>query len=105
MGMGMLFAMSIPGLACLLILLAAGERVVQYVRRRQGEPPKLGAAGFDQITTLFYATKQLELDQRQTELMTRDEEDDGAPPRGPIDLDLGVVRLSPTTPQPSPPAG
>lgn len=103
--MGFLFAMSIPGLAVLLIVLAAGERVVQAIRRRKGEPPKLGATGFDQLTTLFYAGKQLELDQRQTELMTRDEEDDGAPPRGPIDLDLGVVRLSPTAPPPGPRAG
>jgi hypothetical protein len=101
----MLFAMSIPGLACLLLLLAAGERAVRFVRRRKGAPPKLAGTGFDQLTTLFYASKQLELDQRQTELMTRDEDDEGAPPRGPIDLDMGVVRLSPTAPPPSPRAG
>jgi hypothetical protein len=105
MGVGMLFAISIPGLAVLLILLAAGERAVQFVRRRRGAPPKLGATGFDQLTTLFYAGKHHELDQRQTELMNRDEDDEGAPPRGPIDLDLGVVRLSPTAPPPSPRAG
>jgi hypothetical protein len=46
------------------------------------------------MTLLFYATKQAELDQRQTESMLRDEEAEAAPPRGPVDLDHGVVRLS-----------
>jgi hypothetical protein len=57
------------------------------------------------MTLLFYATKQAELDQRQTESMLRDEEAEAAPPRGPVDLDGGVVRLSPTARQPHPPAG
>jgi len=95
---GMLFALSIPGLACLLFLLAVGERALRWVRRRRGEPPVLSGAAFDQMTLLFYATKQAELDQRQTESMLRDEEAEAAPPRGPIDLDHGVVRLSATPP-------
>ncbi len=92
--MGMIFAMSIPGLAVLLFGLAAGERVWQWARRKKGHTV-VTQAGMDQFTTLFYGGKQLELDQRQTELMLRDEEEDGAPPRGPIDLDSGSVRLTP----------
>jgi len=100
---GMLFALSIPGLACLLFLLAVGERAIRWFRRRRGEAPVLSGAAFDQVTLLFYATKQAELDQRQTDSMLRDEEAEAAPPRGAIDLDGGVVRLSPTAPRRRPP--
>ena len=99
--MGMLFALSIPGLVCLLFLLAVGERAITWARRRHGEPPVLSGAAFDQVTLLFYATKQAELDQRRTDAMLRDEEAEAAPPRGgPIALDGGVVRLAPTAPPP-----
>ncbi|MCS7484547.1 DUF6191 domain-containing protein [Umezawaea endophytica] len=103
--MGTLFALSLPGLVCLLFLLAVGERLVRRVRRRRGGAPVLSGAAFDQVTLLFYATKQAELDQRRTESMLRDEEDGAAPPRGPVDLDRGVVRLSPAAPRRRPPAG
>jgi hypothetical protein len=101
----MLFALSIPGLACALFLLAVGERLLRWARRRRGGAPELSGPAFDQVTLLFYATKQAELDQRQTESMLRDEEAEAAPPRGPVDLDGGVVRLSPTAPRPHRPAG
>lgn len=103
----MVWAMSIPGLVTLLFALAVGERVLLRLRRRKGEAPVLSGAGFDQVTMLFYATKQLELDERQTRSMLREEDEDGAPPRGPIDLDTGVVvlRPSPVGPSPSSPAG
>jgi Family of unknown function (DUF6191) len=91
---GMIFAMSIPGLAVLLVALAAGERLWRWVRRRQGHPV-VAQAGVDQFATLFQGGKQVELDQRQTELMLRDDDEDGAPPRGPVDLDSGTVRLTP----------
>lgn len=103
--MGVFFALSIPGLACLLFLLAVGEHLVRWARRRRGGAPVLSGAAFDQVTLLFYATKQAELDQRRTEALLRDEEGDAAPPRGPVDLDGGVVRLSPAAPRPRPPAG
>jgi len=105
--MGTLWAMSLPGLVTVLFLLAVGERILLRVRRRRGRAPVLSGAAFDQVTTLFYATKQLELDERQAKTMMREDEEDGAPPRGPIDLDTGVVvlRPSPVGPLPSPSAG
>jgi hypothetical protein len=105
--MGMFWAMSIPGLLTALFAFAVVEKVVRRVRRGRSGAPVLSGAGFDQVTMLFYATKQLELDQRQADLMTRDEEEDGAPPRGPIDLDTGVVLLkpSPAAQPPRPSAG
>jgi hypothetical protein len=98
----MLWAMSIPGLVTVLFALAVGEKVLLRLRRRRGETPAISGAGFDQVTMLFYATKQLELDERQTKSMLREEDEDGAPPRGPIDLDTGVVLLRPSPAGPSP---
>ncbi|MBB5954110.1 hypothetical protein FHS29_000680 [Saccharothrix tamanrassetensis] len=97
--MGVIFAMSIPGLAVLLFGLAAGERIWQAVRRRRGHSV-VTQAGMDEFTMILYGSKVLELDQRRTEVMLRDEEEDGAPPRGPIDLDSGSVRLTPKAARP-----
>ncbi|MBB5804036.1 hypothetical protein F4560_003804 [Saccharothrix ecbatanensis] len=93
--MGMMFAMSIPGLAVLLVVLAAGERVWRAIRRRRGTPPVVSAAAFDEFTTLFSGSKHIELRQREVTLMLGDDEESAAPPRGPVDLDSGRIRLIP----------
>lgn len=86
--------MTLPGLACLLVLLAALERLglwatgqswLPWRRNRRATPAS--AAGLDEMTALFYGTKHLELEQRRTELMLRDDADDAAPRR--LRLDLG----------------
>ncbi|MFD7658604.1 DUF6191 domain-containing protein [Actinosynnema sp. NPDC059797] len=87
--------MTIPGLAVLLVALATGERVLRWVRRRRGAPPVLGATALDEFTTLFHGGKRVELEQRRTTLVLGEDEESGAPPRGPVDLDSGSVRLSP----------
>lgn len=92
--MGMIFAMSIPGLAVLLVGLAAGERALRWARRRKGHPV-VSATAMDEFTTLFHGGKHVELEQRQIALMLGEDEEAGAPPRGPLDLDSGAVRLSP----------
>jgi hypothetical protein len=92
--MGMMFAMSIPGLALLLLGLASGERLWKWVRRRKGHPV-VSATAMDEFTTLFYGSKHIELEQRQVTLMLGEDEEAGAPPRGPVDLDSGAVRLTP----------
>lgn len=93
--MGMMFAMSIPGLAVLLVVLAVGERVWRAVRRRRGDPPVVSAAAFDEFTTLFSGSKHIELRQREVTMMLGEDEESGAPPRGPVDLDSGRIRLTP----------
>ncbi|MFD1150359.1 DUF6191 domain-containing protein [Saccharothrix hoggarensis] len=85
--------MSIPGLALLLLVLAAGEQVWRAVRRRKGHPV-VSAAAVDEFTTLFSGGKHIELRQRQVTLMLGEDEESGAPPRGPVDLDSGAVRLA-----------
>ena len=92
--MGMMFAMSIPGLAVLLVGLASGERLWRWVRRRKGHAV-VSATAMDEFTTLFHGSKHIELDQRQVTLMLGEDEESGAPPRGPVDLDSGTIRLSP----------
>lgn len=95
--MGMLFALTLPGLVSLLIALAAVERFAAWTGRtllpwRRGRTT-VSAVGFDELTATFYAGKRLELDQRNVELMLRDDQRDGAPPRGGIDLDRGTAVL------------
>ncbi|WP_216909246.1 DUF6191 domain-containing protein [Nocardia noduli] len=97
--MGLLVAMTIPGLACLLIALAfaevlwnrlTGSRVLPW-SRRAGRP--VAAAGFEEVTALFQGSKHHEFEQRQTALMHREDLSDGAPPRDEIDLGVGAARL------------
>ncbi|HEY0498133.1 MAG TPA: DUF6191 domain-containing protein [Kutzneria sp.] len=98
--MGLLWAMSLPGLVLLLVALAALERLGLWAgraswlpwRRGRGGPP-VSAAGFDEIGAAFYGSKRMELEHRQSQSMLREEEADGAPPNR-IDLDSGNVRLS-----------
>lgn len=100
--MGMVFAMSIPGLAVLLLGLAAGERAWKWFRRRKGHSV-VSATAMDEFTTLFYGSKHIELEQRQVALMLGEDEESAAPPRGPINLDSGAVRLAVDQPTPKPP--
>lgn len=96
----MLVAMTIPGLALLLIALAGaevfwnkvtGSRVLPWTRTGSGAP--LAAAGFEEVTAAFQGSKHLEFEQRMTSLMHRETPSDGAPPRDEVDLDGGVARL------------
>ncbi|MFC4942497.1 DUF6191 domain-containing protein [Pseudonocardia sp. GCM10023141] len=91
--MGLVFAMTLPGLACLLVVLAALERIgvvlsgrswVPWRRRKPRE--MVSSTGFDQVTALFYATKHYELEHRSSELMLREDPADGAPGRLRLDL-------------------
>ncbi|GAB2964713.1 DUF6191 domain-containing protein [Saccharothrix stipae] len=92
--MGMVFAMSIPGLAVLLVGLATAERLLGWARRRKGRPV-VSATAFEEFTTVFQGGKHIELRQRQVTRMLGEDEESGAPPRGPVDLDSGRVKLIP----------
>ncbi|MGI8335697.1 DUF6191 domain-containing protein [Actinomadura scrupuli] len=93
---------SIPGLALLLVVLAAVDRMglaanrhlrLPWHRAESGRP--MAAPGLDELHAIYYAAKRHELDQRQTSLMLRDEEGDAAPPRSEVDLEAStaVIRL------------
>ncbi|WP_431970696.1 DUF6191 domain-containing protein [Nocardia sp. bgisy134] len=95
-----LLAMTIPGLALLLILLAfaevlwnrlTGSRFLPWTKRRSGHP--VAATGFEEVTAAFQGSKHYEFEQRQTTLMHRETKSDGAPPRDEVDLITGAARL------------
>jgi hypothetical protein len=98
--MAMLFGLSLPGLAILLIVLVALERFGLYFSRvswlpwrrdRAGLP--LSAVAFNVFDAALSEGKNIELEQERVEFMMRDEDEDGAPPRSRIDLDSGVASL------------
>ena len=99
--MGVLWAMSLPGLVVLLVILAGLERLGLWATRASWLPwrrkrtgPPVSATAFDEIGAAFYGSKRMEIEHRQSQSMLRDEEADGAPPNR-IDLNGGKVRLSP----------
>lgn len=104
MGMGVLFALTLPGLACLLVLLVALERFGLWAHRRSWLPWRrrtdapgthsspLSGTGFEEVDAFFTGAKRAELEERHSRSMLRDEEGDGAPPWTVVDLDLGWSR-------------
>jgi hypothetical protein len=98
--MAIFWAMSLPGLVCALVALAVLDQLALRVRRvsrlpwrGRGREGQISATGFEQLHAQFSAGKQHELRERGTALMLRDEEGDGAPPRGGVDLLRGTAVL------------
>ncbi|MFD8212908.1 DUF6191 domain-containing protein [Streptomyces sp. NPDC059697] len=102
--MGFAVFMTLPGLVILLTLAAFADQLLLRAGRagllpwrngvRQGQ---ISATGFEQLHASLSPGKQNELKERQSALVLRDDEEDGAPPhRTTIDLDGGtaVVRRS-----------
>lgn len=98
--MGLLWAMTLPGLACLLILLAfvevvwsraTGSGLLPWFRQRKSR--SVAATGFEEVAALFQGSKHHEFEQRQTALMHREDESDGAPPLIRVDLESGSMRI------------
>ncbi|MFE4520335.1 DUF6191 domain-containing protein [Kitasatospora sp. NPDC056783] len=101
--MGFIVFLTLPGLVLLLTALAVVDQVLLRAGRagllpwrtgaRQGQ---VSATGFEQLHATFSAGKQHELKERQSSLMLRDDDEDGAPPnRTGVDLVHGsaVIRL------------
>ncbi|MEU9176939.1 DUF6191 domain-containing protein [Streptomyces sp. NPDC048550] len=93
-----LFA-TLPGLVLLLTALAFADQVLLRAGRagvlpwrnsvRQGQ---ISATGFEQLHASFSPGKQNELKERQSALVLRDDEEDGAPPhRTTVDLETGIA--------------
>ncbi|WP_329388728.1 DUF6191 domain-containing protein [Streptomyces sp. NBC_01351] len=106
--MGFVIFMTLPGLAILLTATAFLD--LAFVRagragllpwRGSGSRGQISSTGFEQLHASFSPGKQNELKERQSALVMRDDEEDGAPPRTRVDLDggLAVIRLpAPGTP-------
>ncbi|MFF3859585.1 DUF6191 domain-containing protein [Streptomyces sp. NPDC002209] len=90
---------TLPGLVVLLTALAFADQVLLRAGRagvlpwrnsvRQGQ---ISATGFEQLHASFSPGKQNELKERQSALVLRDDEEDGAPPhRTTVDLETGIA--------------
>jgi len=97
MAAGVLFAMVLPGLAILLVVLAVAEHVWSRHGRRsllhRRERHALSAGGMDVFSAALFPGKAVDLEQQRVREMTRDDIEDGAPPYGRIDLDGGIAYL------------
>ncbi len=91
--MGFLWAMSLPGLVFLLVVVAALERFglwasarswLPWRRKRDGTP--VAAAGFTELDAFMAAGKRHEIDEKNHSLMMRQDQDEGAPPLLRVDL-------------------
>jgi Family of unknown function (DUF6191) len=97
MAPGLLFALTIPGLAVLLVVLAVVERAASglhrhsplHARRRHA----VSAAGADAFSTALDPGRQVDVDRRLAAELLREDETDGAPPHSRVDLDAGVAHL------------
>lgn len=90
--------MSFPAFALFLVLFAlvesawrwfTGLGLIPWLRRRTGQ--SLSSIAFDEFTAVVNGNKTVELEQRRVELLRRDDESDGAPPRSSIDLTKGTA--------------
>ncbi len=84
---------SIPGGTLLLLAVGGYELLRQRRRKRAGTP--LSATYIDEVTAMFYGTKRMELDHRDSVEMLREEAAQGDPPWFGLDLDRGIVLRRP----------
>lgn len=89
----MMWGVSLPALAMLLVALAIMELLWRRIRRSKKSGAPFSGVAFDEFTAFLHGGKRVELDQRVTQSLMREEEQDGAPPRL-VDLDRGVVFLN-----------
>lgn len=99
MGAGVLFALTLPGLVVLLVVVAALEHAWSRTGRRSRlhgrERHALSAGGMDVFSAALFPGKAVDLEEQRVREMRRDDVEDGAPPRTRIDLDSGVAYLDP----------
>ncbi len=96
-GMGVVVAMTLPGLVLLLLAVASMDQLLLRVRGRGvvrwRQDGQVSSTGFELLHASLSPGKADELVQRQHEELVRDEQEDGAPPRSTVDLDAGIARL------------
>jgi hypothetical protein len=99
--MGFAVFMTLPGLVIVLTVVAFADQLLLRAGRagilpwrnsvRQGQ---ISATGFEQLHASFSPGKQNELKERQSALLMRDDEEDGAPPnRTTVDLERGTATI------------
>ncbi|MFB7470061.1 DUF6191 domain-containing protein [Kitasatospora sp. NPDC056184] len=64
-------------------------------RARSGGGPGLGATATEEFHAFLNANKRVQIEQRRTQLVLRDDDHAGAPPRTRLDLDRGIAVVDP----------
>jgi hypothetical protein len=68
--------------------------LAKRLRRRDGNDARdVGATATEELHALLYPTKRVQLEQRRIELVLRDDEHDGAPPRTTVNLAAGTATV------------
>ncbi|MFJ2743611.1 DUF6191 domain-containing protein [Streptomyces sp. NPDC087440] len=104
--MGFAVLLTLPGLVIALTVVAFVDQMLLRMGRAgvlpwrgKGAAGQVSATGFEQLHASFSPGKANELKERQSSLVMRDDEDDGAPPHRATSVDLrggtAVVRLPP----------
>jgi hypothetical protein len=98
-GAGALFALTLPGLVVLLVVLASLEHAWSRLGRRSRlhgrERHALSAGGLDVFSAALVPGRAVDLEQQRVRDVRRDDVEDGASPYGRIDLASGVAYLDP----------
>jgi hypothetical protein len=97
MAPGVLFALTLPGLVVLLLLLATVEHAWSRLGLRSPLHRRarhaLSAGGMDVFSAALFPGEAVDLEEQRVREMRRDDVEDGAPPRRRIDLDSGVAYI------------
>lgn len=97
MAAGTLFALTLPGLVLLLVVLGAAESLWARLGRRspvfRRERHALSAGGLDVFSASLAPGRAVDLEQQRVRETLRDDVEDGAPPHRRVDLDAGVAYL------------
>ena len=97
--MAAVFALTLPGLVVLLVVLASLEHAWSRLGRRSRlhgrQRHALAAGGMDVFSAALFPGKAVDLEEQRVREMRRDDVEDGAPPYARIDLDSGVAYLDP----------
>ena len=97
MGAGVLFALTLPGLVILLVVLAAVEHAWSRLGLRSPLHRRarhaLSAGGLDVFSAALAPGREVDLETQRVRETRRDDVEDGAPPNRRIDLDGGVAYI------------
>ena len=103
--MSTLFAMTLPGLVVILVVVGVIEVLSVRRRRRRGDTAaasKVAWTGFDVLGLALAPSTRHKLEHDEFLESSRHEAGDSAPPRSHVDLDTGIAHL--VVPQSRPPA-
>jgi hypothetical protein len=85
----LILSFSIPAVPIALVAVGAWELRRHRQGKQRGTP--LSATYINEFTAIFYGTKRMELDHRESMSMMREEDAQAAPPGFDGDLDNGIV--------------